>query len=438
MLLQRFDESDDESHSRALSDKWRFRRRQKKWSRRSESRSTSSNYGTPQHDTLFSSCEDLLQDNGPTWDTAQSPLMLVSELRGSLTGLDRAVKTYSFMLNEDQVPSIQVQGPSSSAAAAAGTLSGESSSAAEVESSGTLRKMSSAFSSLESEEENEEEDDDYPSSNMENFATGILDTFESNLLKLKDYTTRSLPNVFKESADEYHHPEEEEEEDNSCEVSPLSSASGSTASIAESIEPTLDPSFFSTRRHHHPQPYKPPNLSRPHRHQQHHHHHPLADQLSYDLASPRSNNYDVNKSTSESGGEGVRVEKRFIHVMGSGDEDKRSPSFYSRANGTGGGGGGGHSRMFSGDSLGACSLTGSEYSERDFSGFSSSSPVPSGLTSAVGSRLSRQHNGTGSTGGEQGSRNGRESAAGGEASPLDDITKRISKTSISSTSDMYK
>jgi len=377
--------------------------------------------------------------------------MLVSELRGSLTGLDRAVKTYSFMLSEDQVPSIQVQGPSSSSSTTAATSGAASSLVPAVESSSTLQKMSSAFSSFESEEEeNEEEDENYPSGSMDNFATGILDAFESNLLKLKDYTTRSLPDVFKESTSKYHHPggEEEEEEDNSCEVSPLSSASASTTSIADSIEQTADASFSSTSsarplhhhhyHHHHPRSYahQPPNLSRPHHHQhQNQHHHPLADQLSYDLASPRSGNDEVNKST-ESAGDGARVEKHLIPVM-AGDEEKKPSSYYSRVNGTGGEGGR-HSRMFSGDSLGACSLAGSEYSEKDFSGFSSSSPGPSGLTSTVSSRFPRLHNGTGSISGDQGPQNGRESAAGGDVSPLDEITKRISKTSITSTSDMYK
>ncbi len=412
LVCQRFDDSDEEHHSRALSDKWHFRRRQKKWTRRKEPRATtSSKQGTPQHDTLFSSCEDLLQDNNTSsWDapTTQSPLMLVSELRGSLTGLDRAVKTYSFMLNEDQVPSIQVEGPGAS-----GSSNVKSGGAA-------LQEMSSAFSSFESDEENGEDEDKegYPSGSMDNFATGMLNAFDSNLLKLKDLTTRSLPDVFKESANEYPG-------DGSCDVSPLSSGSASTTSIADSVGP-VDPSSSTSALP---------------RHQQHHHqrypsysntrmHHPLAGNLSYDLSSTRSGHYEEDEGVRE----GVLVEKRFIHVPTADDVDKKSGS-YSKMNGAGIPH---HSRMFSGDSLGACSLAGSEFSERDFSGFSSSSPVPSNLTS---SRSSRLPNGIGSTVGDQTAHNGREhtsSVTGGDTSPFEDLTKRISKTSITSSSDTYK
>ena len=322
--------------------------------------------------------------------------MLVSELRKSLTGLDRAVKTYSFMLNDEQVPTIQVEGLSLATP--------------DLESA-TLQKMSSYFSSLDSDEdegevEGETGQDDYPSGSMDNFATGILDALESNLLKLKDYTTRSLPDVFKESTVEYP-------EDVSCEVSPLSSASASTTSIADSVG-MVDPS--ST--HHHVSQY--PAYAQAH---------PLAGHQTHDPTSPKSSHFGEAEGVSR----GVQVERRLIPV--SLDDEKKAG--YPRMNGAGSGN---HNRMFSGDSLGACSLAGSEYSERDFSGFSSSSPVPSTLTT-TSTRVPRIPNGIG--GGEYASthNNGREhrtTSGGGETSPMEELTKRISKTSISSSSEPNK
>lgn len=156
-----------------------------------------------------------MDDNTPdgnTPSTPQSSLMMVSELRKSLTGLDRTVKTYSFMVSEEQMPVIQVEPPTSTNRGAGGTF----------------LQMSSACSSFESEEEDEEEKLDlnsYPHGGMDNFATGIMDTFESNLLKLKDFQTQSLPDVFKAT---------ERFIDDVSDVSPLSSASTSTASILDS------------------------------------------------------------------------------------------------------------------------------------------------------------------------------------------------------------
>lgn len=190
---------------RALSDKWQFRRKQRKWLRRKERK-----ISAPQEDTLFSSTEDLLDDHTPdegTPPTPQSSLMMVSELRKSLTGLDRAVKTYSFMVNEEEMPLIQVEPPASS-------------------NRGNFLLMSSACSSFESEEEEENwECNPYPHGGMDNFATGIMDTFESNLLKLKDFQTQSLPDVFAAT---------ERFADNVSDVSALSSASTSTVSILDS------------------------------------------------------------------------------------------------------------------------------------------------------------------------------------------------------------
>ena len=145
--------------------------------------------------------------------------MLVSELRKSLTGLDRAVKTYSFMLHEDQVPVIQVESPPVSRTSVQ-----------------RVPLNSSQFSSLDSEEDlTGWEFDPYPpETDMDNFASGIINTFESNLLKLKDFQTQSLPDVF-EATKRYGH------DDGLSDISPLSSASVSTVSILDAVE-LMDPS----------------------------------------------------------------------------------------------------------------------------------------------------------------------------------------------------
>ena len=142
--------------------------------------------------------------------------MLVSELRKSLTGLDRAVKTYSFMMSDDQVPIIQVD-------TAPSHKSNET----------NLLEVSSNFSSFDSEDDGDWDLEVCPSGDMDNFATGIISTFESNLLKMKE--TQSLPDIFKVS---------KSFSDTSPETSPLSSASASTASILGSGD-LLDPSHES-------------------------------------------------------------------------------------------------------------------------------------------------------------------------------------------------
>ena len=203
---------------RALSDKWQFRRKQKKWLRRKDSPGTA-----PQDDGLFSSTEDILDTSNAPDDSSpprsESPPMMVSELRKSLTGLDRTVKTYSFMVGEDQMPVIQVEPPQPTATAA--TM-------------GSLVQMSSAYSSFDSDEDEKWESDPYPHGGMDNFATGMMDTFESNLLKLKDFQTQSLPDIFEATK---HFA------DDVSDISPLSSASASTVSILDSanaLDPPLD------------------------------------------------------------------------------------------------------------------------------------------------------------------------------------------------------
>lgn len=197
------DDSDDETNFRALSDKWQFRRKQKRWLRRKES-----TMATPQ-DALFSSNEDLLDDHTPENATpTDHPLMLVSELRKSPTGLDCAVKTYSFMVTEDQLPSIQVEDHSPG-----------------NQKRSTLQKSSDYFSSFDSEDDYAAWDTNpYPSGGMENFASGMMNTFESNLLKL----TQSLPDIF-EATKHYN-------DGGSSDTSPLSSASVSTVSILDAVD----------------------------------------------------------------------------------------------------------------------------------------------------------------------------------------------------------
>lgn len=221
LFFQQDQESDDEFSQRALSDQWRFRRKNRKWSRRGTKRNSSS------IDFLNYSSEDLLSDNETSSDS--SSLMLVSELRGSLTGLDRAVKTYSFLPTDDQIPKIFIDSPGGGSPTA--ILTGSQDSGGGDNNSGVLPKTGDIFhvngGAEEKElswEENDDEDVTSLGSSMDNFATGILDEFESNLLKWK---TQSLPDLF---AAVKHFSRS----DSSSETSLLSSASESTNSVAES------------------------------------------------------------------------------------------------------------------------------------------------------------------------------------------------------------
>lgn len=186
------------------------------------------------HNLSFSSSEDLLNDSEIETPTEPSPLMLVSELRGSLTGLDRAVKTYSFLPSEDNIPFIQVD-PSSPTLTRSNLFPEDSIENEEEESSpkvnGTYDHDQEAFSW----EADEEYVNNYPRGDMDNFATGILDTFDSNLLKLR---TQSLPDVF--SAISLYGAAS-----GSTDTSPLSSNSTSTVSIVES---TKDSSILDSPR----------------------------------------------------------------------------------------------------------------------------------------------------------------------------------------------
>lgn len=153
--------------------------------------------------------------------------MLISELRGSLTGLDRAVKTYSFAPSDDQLPKIFVD-PSDGSPVT--LLNGsQDSGGSGGDSNGAEPKTGDIFQVNSSEKglnwENDVEDDaESLGSSMGNFATGILDEFETNLLKWK---TQSLPDIFG-AVNNFTGS------DTSSERSLLSSASESTNSVAES------------------------------------------------------------------------------------------------------------------------------------------------------------------------------------------------------------
>ena len=151
--------------------------------------------------------------------------MLVSELRNSLTGLDRAVKTYSFLPTDDQIPKILVDSPEGSPTT---VLTGsQESGGGDSSSNGVEPKTGNVFQMGGASEKGYswEDDGDVDSlGSMDNFANGILDEFESNLLKWK---TQSLPDIF---AAMKHY----DGSGTSSETSLLSSASASTNSMAES------------------------------------------------------------------------------------------------------------------------------------------------------------------------------------------------------------
>ena len=153
--------------------------------------------------------------------------MLVSELRGSLTGLDRAVKTYSFIPTDDQIPKILVDSPEGSPTTVL-TGSEESSGGRDSSSNGVEPKTGDLFQVGDTSDEKGyswDDDGDVDSlGSMDDFANGILDEFESSLLRWK---TRSLPDLF---ASLNHF----ERSDTSSETSLLSSASESTNSVTES------------------------------------------------------------------------------------------------------------------------------------------------------------------------------------------------------------
>lgn len=172
---------------RALSDHWHFKRKSHSWSRKSEFWAEFED-----HDQLLSPPSHHL-----------NPL-LVSELRGSLTDLDRRVKTYSFLPGDDQLPSILIESTFNSSVSKTADESLED----DVYQSQEWEMMESFT---------------IPRSGIDNFATGIIDTFESSMRKIADvHKSQSLPDVFAASQ-RYGFTDD----------SPTSSISVSTASIPD-------------------------------------------------------------------------------------------------------------------------------------------------------------------------------------------------------------
>lgn len=282
--------------------------------------------------------------------------MLVSELRKSLTGLDRAVKTYSFMLTEDQVPLIQVQPTRTT-----------------ITEKRSFLQKSPDFSSFDSERDcGLDSNNPYPSGGLDNFATGIMDTFESNLLKLKDFQTQSLPNVF-EATKHFN--------DDACyDISPLSSASVSTVSILDATD-LLDATHES------------PNEG---------------SRAVFSNTSPLA----VTDSTYPKGAGGLREEGNHTS-SGVGERAREEISGEDRVGST-----------ESGRTWESSSPVGSECSERDLN---ASSPQPLALERAKFPLV----NGVG--GGANGVLNGVEgSRYHGDVSSLDEVSKRSSKVSVTS------
>ena len=159
-------------HTRALSDQWTFKRKSRKWLRKTTERSAQSQ-----------------SDSNPNLtvpETTPSPL-LVSELRGSLSDLRRSVKTYSFLPSEDFQLFLTPPRPSGGGMAPT--------------SSPPSRGFCSHTHAL-SLDGSYLEPPFSPPSTCDNFASCILDTLETSIQKLhsEDLRSHSLPDVFSATA----------------------------------------------------------------------------------------------------------------------------------------------------------------------------------------------------------------------------------------------
>ena len=133
-----------------------------------------------QDDSFSSSLEDLLSeetDHSPLVN-GSSPLLMVTELRKSLTGLDRCVKTYSFLPSEDQIPTIQVDNGS--------VVFMSPDPEEEVSGDEGLGPDDDEFSEYDAAAGNT-----FPRGGMDSFASDVFSTFESNLVR-----SQSLPDIF--------------------------------------------------------------------------------------------------------------------------------------------------------------------------------------------------------------------------------------------------
>ena len=158
----------------------------------------------------------------------------MTELRKSLTGLDRCVKTYSFLPSEEQVPKILVKPPSID-------IEEDHSFEEEAASNGHVGHELSVDEGLGGEDDelfSEYDVSTFPRGGMDTFAADMFTTFESNLVKLR---SQSLPDIYSNPHPGiYHSSDEDEEDDHSLERSPTSSASASTSSILHSRDSILD------------------------------------------------------------------------------------------------------------------------------------------------------------------------------------------------------
>ncbi len=118
--------------------------------------------------------------------TSPSPPMLVSELRGSLTDLHRHVKCFSFLPTEDFLSATDLPLRTS-------TISNGSSELGTAEAEGT-RGFTTSGGFCEYT---------LPRNHMDNFAVGILTTFDDSMRRLRfaeqKMKSHSLPNVFSAS-----------------------------------------------------------------------------------------------------------------------------------------------------------------------------------------------------------------------------------------------
>lgn len=137
-----------------------------------------------QEDSFSSSLEDILSeetDGSSPSSNNSSPLLLVTELRKSLTGLDRCVKTYSFLPSEDQVPIIMVDNDDGSSVFTVEPqeVSGDEGLGADDDEDDEFAEYDAAAANT------------FPRGGMDSFASDVFTTFESNLVR-----SQSLPEIF--------------------------------------------------------------------------------------------------------------------------------------------------------------------------------------------------------------------------------------------------
>ena len=186
--------------------------------------------------------------------TDPSPLLLVTELRGSLTGLDRCVKTYSFLPSEDRIPKILVN--SSPSGNGECLFEEETNSSADTTSIGLRADTEEGACGGEGYDQDpedlfdnelgEEYRNTFPRGGMDSFATDMFSTFESNLVK---YRTQSLPDIYSSPSLMYHGSDDDDEDDRSLGRSPSSSASASTTSILNSSKDSMLDDTYSNGKY---------------------------------------------------------------------------------------------------------------------------------------------------------------------------------------------